>query len=221
MSQSWGLDGTGLFPPNLSAWSKLELGWDVAEVIETDGTYELEAAAYNNKVFKITAGFQEGEYLLLENRQPVGYDSKLPEGGIAIYHVDEHARGQRKCGFPEQPGWPQNGFHYKVALLPADGNFYLEEGVDQGHEGDLWHAGSVLQELGPGPDAFPNSDSYRDGVITPTGIRIYDFSVSDVTMTFTVGGLGEDNTPFTIATEPTAVAKVLKKSNVRVSVARD
>ena len=173
-------------------------------------------------MYKITSGFQEGEYLLLENRLPIGYDSKLPEGGIAIYHVDERAKGQRKSGYPEQEGWPENGLHYKVALLPADGNFYLEEGVDQGHEGDLWHAGSVLQELGPGSDAFPNTDSYHDGVITPTGIRIYDFSAGDVTMTFKVEGLmGQDDAPFTIATEPSAVSQGKKKNNVRVSMERD
>mmetsp|Transcript_25905 Transcript_25905/g.47627 ORF Transcript_25905/g.47627 Transcript_25905/m.47627 type:complete len:580 (-) Transcript_25905:140-1879(-) len=190
MSRSWGWDGTGLYPSNLSAWSKLELGWATADLIESDGTYELEAAtALGIKVYKITNNFPEGEYLLLENRQPIGYDSKMEEGGIAIYHVDERVRGQRKCGYPSQPDWPQNGNHYEVALVAANGKYDLEQGANQGDEGDLWHAGSKLAELGPGPNTFPNTDFYQKKKVGQTGIRIYGFSVNGNIMTFSVEGL--------------------------------
>ena len=40
MSQSWGIDGSGMYPPNLSAWSKVFLGWAKVEVIAHDGTYK-------------------------------------------------------------------------------------------------------------------------------------------------------------------------------------
>ena len=78
----------------------------------------------------------------------------------------------------------------------ADGKFLLEEGKDQGDEGDLWHAGSVLKELKPGQDAFPNTDSYRDGEVNPTGIRVYDFSDNGITMTFKVEGVTARTTGF-------------------------
>ena len=132
----------------------------------------------------------------------------------------------------------RSGNHYKVALLPADGHYTLEEKKDQGDDGDLWHAGSALKELGPGPDirleigrdgtslvsgslkshsgrkkhkkkeenahgttsskknpsedenqplqSFPNTDSYHNGEVKSTGIRIFGFSESGVKMTFKV-----------------------------------
>ena len=122
MSQSWGWDGTGTYPPNLCAWSKSKLGWTDLHVIEKDGTYRLKSSATSNIVYKIMAGYPTGEYLLIENRQPIGYDSKMNgEGGLAIYHIDDKADGQSHRGYPSQSNWPRNGWHYQVALLPADG----------------------------------------------------------------------------------------------------
>lgn len=201
MSQSWGWDGGGIYPPNLSAWSRLGVGWARATVIDKDGTYELRASTISNVVYKITAGYPEGEYLLLENRQPYGYDSKIEQGGIAIYHVDENASGQTRRGYPSlgddhdddgQVSWPENGKHYKVALLAADGNYDLERGANQGDGGDLWHAGSKLTELFPnggGEGNFPNTDAYQNGDVRSTGITISGFSESGSVMTFSVEGL--------------------------------
>ncbi len=169
------------------------MGWANVVVIDTDGEYQLEASEYNNTVYKITRNFPEDEYLLLENRQPIGYDSKIQQGGIAVYHVDDTAIGQRHCGMPAQEGWPENGAHYQVALLEASGNYSLEEGLNDGSAGDLWHANSALHELGPGWGGyvFPNTDSYRDGNITETGIRLYDFSASGNIMSFRVAGVSQ------------------------------
>ncbi|KAL7553178.1 hypothetical protein ACHAWF_016431 [Thalassiosira exigua] len=192
MSQSWGLDATGKYPPALSAWSKVKLGWATAETITKDGTYELEVANPESpyKVYKITHNFPEGEYLLFENRQPIGYDSKLNKGGIAIYHVDDTKKGQKNCGFPEQEGWPQNGNHYQIALLAASGNYDLERGKNEGSGADLFSADSKLVELGDGT-SFPNTDAYQGGVLEDTGIRIFGFSASGPVMTFQVEGLAK------------------------------
>ena len=181
-----------MFPPGLSAWSRIHLGWANAVVLDQDGEYELEASEYNNTVYKITRNFPEGEYLLLENRQPIGYDSKIEQGGIAIYHVDDTAVGQRHLGMPAQEGWPENGSHYQVALLEASGRYDLEENLDV-NAGVLWSDNSTLSELGPGYGGYvnPNTDSYRGGNITQTGIRIYDFSASGNIMTFKVAGVSQ------------------------------
>lgn len=191
MSQSWGYDGTGVYPPLLSAWSKVSVGWVVPTVIDRDGAFELENSETSDRVYKIDAGFPRGEYLLLENRQPNGYDSRIPHGGIAIWHIDENA-SQNTRGYPgqDEDSWPENGNHYRVALLPADGDYHLERGVNQGDAHDLWHASSSHTELkSGGDDVYPNTDSYQDGLITPTGIRIFGFSSSKNTMTFEVTGL--------------------------------
>ena len=98
----------------------------------------------------ISDPYPSGEYLLIENRQPVLSDEKLWQpGGILIYHIDENVEGggNRFRGGPFVDGWPGNGLHYKVALLQADGEYELEKALNQGHIGDFWKVG---QRLGPG-----------------------------------------------------------------------
>lgn len=196
MSQSWGFDGTGLYPPFLSAWSKAKVGW--ADVIEitNDGTFDIEASWKSNVVYKLSAGFPEGEYLLIENRQPPSYDEKLPGGvgGLAIWHVDDKAKLQNNPGFPTMEEtrtgyFPENSYHYQVALLSPDGKFDLEMGTNQGDDGDLWSASSTMTELTPGPNVFPNTDTYQGGIIEPTGIKIFNLSASGDKMTFSVEGV--------------------------------
>ena len=193
MSQSWGWDGSGMFPPYPSAWSRVLLGWANVKLIVSDGTYKLEQSATSNLVYKIDTGYPTGEYLLIENRQPVGFDVMMEgPGGIAIYHIDNAIiNGQNTRGYPS-PGtyWPNNGNHYQVALLPADGNYDLEKGGDNhGDDGDLWHSGSQLKELRSG-GSHPNTDSYQGGTVKKTGVRIYGFTHSGKYMSFKVAGLG-------------------------------
>jgi M6 family metalloprotease-like protein len=128
MSQSWGFDGSGLYPPFLSAWSKVEVGWaKVVEIIH-DGTFDIEASWKSSIVYKLSAGFPEGEYLLIENRQPYSYDEKLPGiGGLAIWHIDDNAKSQDNAGYPDMEEtstgyFPENSYHYQIALLSADGD---------------------------------------------------------------------------------------------------
>ena len=197
MSQSWGFSGTGLHPPFLSAWSKAKVGWANVVNITKDGTYDIEASWKSNIVYKLSAGFPDGEYLLIENRQPHSYDGELPNGvgGLAIWHVDDKAKaGQHNPGWPlmeeTRTGFfPENEYHYQVALLAQDGNYDLEVGTNQGDDGDLWSASSTRTELTPGPNVFPNTDTYQGGIIEPTGIKIFNLSASGEKMTFSVEGL--------------------------------
>lgn len=195
MSQSWGFDGSGMYPPFLSAWSKALVGWANVVNITNDGTYDIEASWKSNVVYKLSVGYPEGEYLLIENRQPHSYDEKLPGvGGLAIWHVDEKAKMQHNPGFPEMEEtrtgfFPENSYHYQVALLAADGNYDLEVGKNQGDDGDLWSASSNRTVLTPGPNVFPNSDTYQGGFIEPTGIKIFNLSTSGEKMTFSVDGV--------------------------------
>jgi len=204
MSQSWGFDGSGKYPPNLSAWSKVQVNWATVITITTNGQYELQDSTSSNVIYKITHGYPDGEYLLLENRQPIGYDSKIiGSGGIAIYHIDDNVKnGQSDRGYPgvtdSNNSWPQSGKHYQVSLLSPDGNYDLERGINQGDETDLWSrtttaGGSnvLMTELRGGSDQYPNTDAYQEGIIIETGIRIYDFSISDTVMTFRIDGLPE------------------------------
>lgn len=187
MANSWGFDNSQRYPPHFSAWSKIQLGWISPTVISASGVYSVPQAQTSGAViYKITEGYPAGEYLLIENRQPVGYDQKIPSGiggagGLAIWHIDENKPANNDPGFPGQAGWPENGRHYKVALLQADGAFGLERRQNRGDSGDLYRA-SFKDQIGP--YTVPNTDAYQGGVIFPSSISIKEISATDEVMSF-------------------------------------
>jgi len=181
MANSWGFDNSQLHPPHFSAWSKIELGWVTPTVIDTPGTYTASQVETNRQIYRIDNGYPSGEYLLIENRQPTGIETKIPQGGLCIYHIDEQADDDTE-GYPGQSGWPSNGNHYRVSLLGADGDYDLENGSNQGDAGDVYHGGGV-SELSP--MTVPNTDAYQSGNIIVTDNTIMNVSPAGVSMTFT------------------------------------
>ena len=112
----------------MSPWSKIQLGWVTPKEITQNGMYEIEASALKPDIYVISSPYPLHEYLLIENRQPLKFDSKLPQGGLIIWHIDGTVSFENSPGYPGQPGWPQNGNHYHVAVLQADGRYDLERG---------------------------------------------------------------------------------------------
>jgi hypothetical protein len=186
MANSWGYDGSQLHPPHMSAWAKVQLGWSVPRlpVIGANTLMRTEEEVtdeYQHHVYRIGSefGFPSNEYLLIEYRKPFWLN-----GGIAIYHIDESV-GYNDEGYPgqlddEDVMWPTNGKHYRVALIPADGLYDLEQDVNQGNSKDLYSNGAMLlPSVGnPVEGPFPNSDSYQGGNLFQTGVGIFANSVS-------------------------------------------
>lgn len=185
MANSWGFDGTQLHPPHFCAWSRIFLGWTTPTVLTAPGVYAIDQAETNSQVYRIDNGYPSGEYLLIENRQPAGIESAMPQGGLCIYHIDD-TTGYYTEGYPGQTGWPENGNHYRVAVLQADGDYDLEMGHNRGDSGDVYHAGGV-SAIGSGPGIYPNTDAYQDGNITVTDNDIHNISTAGATMSFTFG----------------------------------
>lgn len=181
MANSWGFDGGQQHPPHFSAWCKSQLGWVTPTVI-TPGPFTAPQVETNQTVFKITNGYPSGEYLLIENRQPTGFETDIPQGGLAIWHIDENKAGNTDEGYPGQSGWPANGKHYKIALLQADGAYNMEHNNNRGDSGDVYRGGGVSALT---PATVPNTDSYKGGVITSTNNAITGISTSSSSMTFT------------------------------------
>lgn len=182
--------GHTVFPGSMSSYSKMLCDWLEPTEITQDGEYEIRSSNRFPDAFIIRRGFPNGEYLLIENRQPILFDAMLPgqKGGLLIYHVDEKKSLQAEHGYPGQPGWPRNGKHYRVALLPADRAYHLERGMNNGDGGDLWSPGMTLGSGDLG--TYPNTDSYQDGIIRRTGIEITVLSVVQHTkMTFRVSSV--------------------------------
>ncbi|CAN5508622.1 hypothetical protein BH10PLA2_BH10PLA2_10650 [soil metagenome] len=187
MANSWGFDGSQYYPPHFSAWSKIQLGWATPTPITSPGTYTAPASATSPTIFKITAGYPTGEYLLIENRQPVGFDVKIPagtggvQGGLAIWHIDERKPTNTEPGYPGQPGYPANNRHYKVALLQADGRYDLEKDANRGDGDDVYRAGFKTEVS---HSTVPNTDAYQNGTVINTHNTISSISASGPTITF-------------------------------------
>ncbi|GAX27244.1 hypothetical protein FisN_13Lh199 [Fistulifera solaris] len=187
MASSQGWDFSPKTPGHMDGWSRARIGWVDYIDIEFDGYYAIQPLEVSGQVYRITKGYPEGEYLVIENKQPIKYDSDMPAGtgGIVIFHVDEKADRQKNAGFPGKSGWPAD--HYRVAVQQADGNYDIEKGVNLGDEGDFYRKGSKLSSGGD----FPNTDSYQGGVIKSTGIKIEVVTDSQFIMAFHVTGLGQ------------------------------
>jgi M6 family metalloprotease-like protein len=181
MADSWGFATDQLRPPHFSAWCKAVLGWTTPSESLDPATFVLGQAETFAHSAKITHGFPPGEYLLIENRQPVGLDSNIPAGGLAIFHVDENISTNSNEGFPGQPGWPNNGNHYRIAMVQADGLYELERNLTNGNAGDLYRAGGVSRL---GPETAPSSDGYQSGGTCASGSVISGVGPSGTTMTF-------------------------------------
>jgi M6 family metalloprotease-like protein len=184
---SWGFDGSQQYPSHMSGWCKLKLGWVSPERL-VRGAHALGQLETEPEVLMLDSGYPPGEYLLLENRQPVGFDSMLPQGGLAVWHVDEKKGSftwndpNTDEGYPGQPGWPFNDQHYRVAMLQADGTFGLEQGWNRGDGWDVFHSGAwnVLA-----PWTVPDTNSYRNGVLLLTDHRIESIGAPGASMAFT------------------------------------
>jgi len=194
MSNSWGVDGTQRYPPILSAWSKIELGWIDPISLTKKGDYTLEQSWQFPHVYRIDLGYAPNEYLLIENRQAGSFDALLQYGGLAIWHIDENMYHNANSleGYPGQFGWPANNNHYAVALLQADGRYDLEKGLNYGDYGDLFRKDYFfgvdflfpsIEHPSHGP--FPNTDSYAQGVAR-TNVFISGISAVGSQMSFSL-----------------------------------
>ncbi len=185
MANSWGFDGSQLHPPHMSAWCKVLLGWNHAQVISEQAQYKVAAATSSAaSIYRIDFDHEnDGEYLLIENRQAVGnFDGGIPEGssgrgGLAIWHIDDSVDGNSDPGDPNAPD-PLR--HYQVTLIQADGLSELEQGINRGNADDLFRGGHVDRLT---PDSTPSSNAY-DGTKGPD---INGISASQEVMIFQLG----------------------------------
>ena len=77
----------GWCPPNYTALEKMLMGWlTPIELTEPTTITDLKPVAEGGEAYVIE--HTANEYLLLENRQWMGWDAGLPGRGLVIYHVD-------------------------------------------------------------------------------------------------------------------------------------
>ena len=169
MSYPYGNRNDGI-PGSLSSYSKMKVGWITPIQVNENTFIQLGPWGKQPDAIIIDQKYSPGEYLLIENRQPVGVDDGFVGGGVAIYHVDEMQDGQSRASYPGKDDYPFD--HYMVAVVPQDGKFDLEKGENVGDAGDLFRVGSTL---GPGMnnEVFPNTDGYQFGYVWENGLTIH------------------------------------------------
>ncbi|MGB1204936.1 MAG: M6 family metalloprotease domain-containing protein, partial [Chitinophagales bacterium] len=94
---SWGLmaggtwNNSGRTPAQMSAWSKVQMGWMNPTVLTNDSTVitDMDYSDNSNACYRLnTPAFNE--YFLVENRQKQGWDAYLPSEGLAIWHINDN-----------------------------------------------------------------------------------------------------------------------------------
>jgi M6 family metalloprotease-like protein len=180
---SWGLMGSGNWttqfsPARMMSWSLNDLGWITLVDADTSGSYELEPVATTRTAYTVMVqgANPNGEYFLLENRQPLRSDSALirvtcwrsslnfPDacgGGLAIWHIDDS-----KVSAGRFFNRVNTGTYHGVALVQADGlNELRTPGGNRGDAGDVWPGFMGATELSSttSPAAVKNADGTSAG----------------------------------------------------------
>ncbi|MBZ0252282.1 MAG: M6 family metalloprotease domain-containing protein, partial [Candidatus Methylomirabilis sp.] len=127
-------------PTHMDAWSKKRLGWlkPTKILVNTQGVAlaQSETSAEAVELYW-GAPVRSAEHFLIENRQPVGFDERLPRGGLLIYQIDDDRADEGNYApCIDQPDGHCDDGHYGVALEQADGAFELEQGAGAGDGND-------------------------------------------------------------------------------------
>lgn len=169
-------------PAYFSAWSKYKLGWLTPQVVGgTLSAESIEQAETTKDVYRLLEG---DEYFLVENRQQTGFDAGLPGSGLAIWHIDEakanssNTDNSLEC-IPFL--WDCSTYHYRVALVQADGLWELEKNTDPGDGGDLYPG--IKNNDAFGLSTTPNSELYNG---TASNVVVASIGPSGSSMTATL-----------------------------------
>lgn len=84
MSNTWGWNRNLAIPGHLSPYSRAAAGWIEPIEITTDGKYPIQAAEFSNQAYIIKKNYPAGEYLYIENRQPVKWYVAKSKHGVAV-----------------------------------------------------------------------------------------------------------------------------------------
>jgi immune inhibitor A len=205
----------GSHPAHFSAVSKIALGWiEPVWVLQDSFSVPIQPVESGGDVYRLwTNGIESGEYFLVENRQPIGFDAGLvrssiensitPQAahGLLIYHVDTAVFGNevaahKMIDVEEAGGVESNqgfGFHGVQNLDIASG----AQAPEQVCIGQITVTGNRGDRHDPWPGSLnrhdfngvtcPNTDSYC-GITSQIGIVNIQESAGIVTADFLVNG---------------------------------
>lgn len=131
MANSYGVDGSMLYPGSMDPWCRIQLGWANVETLIASKTVQTEPVQTAGHILKITNNFPSNEYLLIEARSNDAsisiYDSLMP-GGFYVWHIDNSVSTYNsETSRPGLAEWPAT--HMRVRLIQKDNLYELERGV--------------------------------------------------------------------------------------------
>lgn len=203
----------GSSPAHPSAWSKIRMGWvNPTWVFQDSSSVTIPSVESSGRVFRLwTDGDDAGQYFLVENRQPVGFDQGLvrssvegglgPAHGLVIYHVDESQLNNNdpahKMIDVEEAGGPETEFGYHgVQNLDLLKDTVEPENVcgatvsvtgNRGDRYDPWPGAGGATSFDPG--SCPNTGSTCGNVPSQVAIRNIVESVGSIGADFFVKGI--------------------------------
>ncbi len=157
------LGDNGDTPGHMSSWCKIEMGWIdpvISNSMETN--VQIAQLATSPTAIKIWEDdYRSSRYFLIENRQPVGFDTYLPGNGLMIYHINEN----RTAGFNSFGPNNDDENNKLVDLEAADGEHDLDDNNNRGDGGDPFPgtSGNVNFNDNTNPSSNRNN-GYQTGV---------------------------------------------------------
>ncbi|MDP4115720.1 MAG: M6 family metalloprotease domain-containing protein, partial [Bacteroidota bacterium] len=163
-------------PTHMSAWCKINLGWITpTEITSYTSSLSIVPVETNTTVYKIKKpNSAPNEYFLAENRQKIGYDKRLLNDGLLIYHIDDNI------------GSNVNEDHYLVDVEQADGRRDLNHNSNRGDGGDPFPGSTNNRNFAS--NTVPNSNFYS-GELSNISVRDIHKVDSNMVANFDIGSV--------------------------------
>lgn len=166
-------------PVEPCAYLKMAAGWAVLIDLQVPQA-DLAVTAADNTFYRFPHPYLTNEFFLVSNRQRSGRDMRLPDSGLAIWHIDEEGSNDNEQMTPAQ--------HYLVTLVQADGRWDLEKtrrnmatGTLDGNYGDDTDLFDGIEFDQCTPFTDPSTDWWAGNAST---LSIRRISLSGPTMSF-------------------------------------
>ena len=144
--------GYGGAPAELTAWSKLRIGWEESVPVSD----ETENFVVSEKIHKYENENNPQEYFLYEFKESNPYNDYLPgRNGLMIYRIDDSKYSNTQ---PWIPGKDMN-HHYWVAVIQKDNNWSLERYENRGDPSDLFYTGDRFNQFSAPENFFYSGDN--------------------------------------------------------------
>ena len=141
--------GYGGAPAELTAWSKLKIGWYKPQDVDDSfaGSLEIDPRI----IYRHVNPDDSNQYFLYEFKEQNPYNTFLPgHNGLLIYRCDDSKYSNTQ---PYQPNEDLN-YHYKVAIIQKDNEWSLEKKQNRGDAKDLYYTADIFNQLSSPSNLF-------------------------------------------------------------------